>query len=114
MSSQYFSLLFVWSKGASTRRKLFKLIAAENLKGDSVYISKLTKLYDESLESDDNKLTNSSIRKNVKVLKDYNLVKAINGGGRPEYLELTEQGKLILERLSLKSIKIPKIDNNFS
>lgn len=95
--SQSYSILFVWSKGASTRRKIFKLLASENRKGNSVYISKLTKMYNSSLENDESSLTNSSIRKNIKVLKKYGFVKAINEGGKPEYLEITKEGKLFLE-----------------
>lgn len=107
--SQYYSLLFVWSKGASTRRKIFKILAEENSKGRPIYISKLTELYNNLSDKDSRKLTNSSIRKNIKVLKEYNLVKAINEGGRPEYLELTDQGKKILEKLESKTQKITTI-----
>lgn len=108
--SEYYSVLFVWSKGASTRKRIFKILAAENSRGNPVYISKLTKLYNASLELNEHQLTNSSIRKIIKVLKNYDLIKPLNEGGRPEYLELTEQGKKMLGRLSLKSKNIPLIE----
>lgn len=100
MSKQY-SLLFLWSKGSTTRRKIFKIIAEEQKKGNPVYISEITTLYNTSIEpdSDDNTVTNSSIRKHIRVLKEYNLIRPINEGGRPEYLELTEEGKNILQKL---------------
>lgn len=107
--SKYYSLLFVWSKGASTRRKIFKILASENNKGNPIYISKLTSLYNSSIEADEKTHTNSSIRKNIKVLKEYGIIRSINEGGRPEYLELTEEGKIILEKLDLKSKNISQV-----
>lgn len=98
MSKQY-SLLFLWSKGSSTRRKIFKIIADEQQKGNPVYISEITNIYNASLEKDESSVTNSSIRKHIRVLKEYNLIKPINEGGRPEYLELTDEGRNILPKL---------------
>ena len=56
----------------------------------------------------ENHITNSSIRKHIKVLKEYKIVRPINEGGRPEFLELTEEGKTIIEKIksSQKKIKI--------
>lgn len=101
MSKQY-SLLFLWSKGATTRRKIFKIIAEEQNKGNPVYISEITNIFNATLEQDEGSVTNSSIRKHIRVLKEYNLIKPINEGGRPEYLELTEEGKNILQKLMHK------------
>jgi DNA-binding transcriptional ArsR family regulator len=101
MSKQY-SLLFLWSKGSSTRRKIFKIIADEQAKGNPVYISEITTLFNNSLEGDETSVTNSSIRKHIRVLKEYNLIKPINEGGRPEYLELTEEGRGVLAKLKSK------------
>lgn len=101
MSKQY-SLLFLWSKGSSTRRKIFKIIAEQQAKGNPVYISEITNIYNANLEPENGEtsVTNSSIRKHIRVLKEYNLIKPINEGGRPEYLELTEEGKTILAKLT--------------
>lgn len=100
MSKQY-SLLFLWSKGSTTRRRIFKIIADQQSKGNPVYISEITNIYNASIDpnSDDNTVTNSSIRKHIRVLKEYNLIKPINEGGRPEYLELTDEGKVVLQKL---------------
>lgn len=103
MSKQY-SLLFLWSKGSTTRRKIFKIIAEEQNKGNPVYISEITNLYNASLKEDENSVTNSSIRKHIRVLKEYDLIKPINEGGRPEYLELTEEGKKILQKLIQRKV----------
>ena len=98
MSKQY-SLLFLWSKGATTRRKIFKIIAEEQTKGNPVYISEITNIFNNTLESDQDSVTNSSIRKHIRVLKEFNLIRPINEGGRQEYLELTEEGKNILQMI---------------
>ena len=100
--SKSYSLLFLWSKGSSTRRKIFLIIAQEQKKGQPVYISEITKIYNENVQEKEGEVqvTNSSIRKHIKVLKDYDLIKPINEGGRPEYLELTEEGKIILVKLT--------------
>ena len=98
MSKQY-SLLFLWSKGATTRRKIFKIIAYEQTKCNPVYISEITNIFNSTLENDQDTVTNSSIRKHIRVLKEYNLIRPINEGGRPEYLELTEEGKNILQKI---------------
>ena len=100
--SKQFSLLFLWSKGATTRRKIFKIIAEEQNKGNPVYISEITNIFNATLEGDEDSVTNSSIRKHIRVLKEYNLIRPINEGGRPEYLELTEEGKGILQKLMHK------------
>lgn len=107
--SKNYSLLFVWSKGASTRRKILKIIVSENNKGNPIYISKLTNLFNSLIEFDEKPHTISSIRKNIKLLKEYGIIRAINEGGRPEYLELTEEGWKILEKMGSKSKVIPKI-----
>lgn len=109
--SQSFPLLFVWSKGASTRRKIFKIIASENNKGNSIYISKITTVFNSTIGNDEKKHTNSSIRKNVQLLKKYELIQAINEGGRPEYLELTNQGKSTFEKILVSGKKAPKLKN---
>ena len=107
--SKNYSLLFVWSKGAFTRRKIVKIIASENEKGNPIFISAITTLYNSSIVADDKSHTNSSIRKNVKLLKEYGVIRAINEGGRPEYLEITDEGRLILEKMNSKSKKIPQM-----
>ena len=109
--SQRIKILFQWSKGASTRKRLISLIYSEQTKGNAVYISRLTKLYNSSISTDEKCITNSSIRKSVKLLKHYNLIKAVNEGGKPEYLELTQNGLKVFESIDLKekknSIKAP-------
>lgn len=97
--SKQFSLLFLWSKGATTRRKIFKIIAEQQNNGNPVYISEITNIFNATLQGDEDSVTNSSIRKHIRVLKEYNLIKPINEGGRPEYLELTDEGKNILQKL---------------
>ena len=97
--SKHYSLLFLWSKGASTRRKILKIIARQQELQKPVYISEITKHYNDSLKNGEHSVTNSSIRKHIKVLKEYNLIRPINEGGRPEYLELSDEGNFILQKL---------------
>jgi DNA-binding MarR family transcriptional regulator len=56
-------------------------------------------LFNRDLGQGEHSVTNSSVRKHIKVLKEYNLIKPINEGGRPEYLELTEEGKAVFKKL---------------
>ena len=97
--SKHYSLLFLWSKGANTRRKIIKIIANQQNSANPVYISEITKIFNNNLVEEEHSVTNSSIRKHIKVLKEYNLIKPINEGGRPEYLELTEEGKFIINKV---------------
>ena len=69
--------------------------ATVNLRGNY----QITKIFNENLVEEEHSVTNSSIRKHVKVLKEYQLIKPINEGGRPEYLELTEEGRVILNKV---------------
>ena len=101
---QKYSILFEWSKGASQRKKLLSIINNETAKGNAVYVSRLTYLFNSSLATNENSLTNSSIRKYIKVLKIYGFIKAVNEGGRPEYLELTENGLKAIEKLNFEKI----------
>lgn len=97
-----YKILFEWSKGAPTKRKVFILIVKENKNGNAVYVTRLTNLYNSSHSINERGITISSIRKCVNALKNYGLIKAVNEGGKPEYLEPTETGLKIFDKLELK------------
>lgn len=98
--SKHYSLLFIWSKGAKTRRKILRIISTQQNKGNPIYTSAITKIYNESVDTEES-VTISSIRKHVKLLKEYKIIQAINDGGRPEYLELTKNGDFVLSKLKI-------------
>jgi hypothetical protein len=98
--SKYFSMLFIWSKGAKIRRKILNIISEAQDNNRPIFISEITKIYNSKIGSDGKKSENtakkvtiSAIRKHVKILVQYDLIRPINKGGRPEYLQLTEEGK---------------------
>ena len=94
-----FRSLFSWSKGATTRRKILFVFSEQEKQTKPVYISVITKIFNEKLCSDEGSVTPSCVRKHIHILKKFNLIQPINEGGRPEYLELTENGQLILNKL---------------
>ena len=102
---QHPSIQSALSHETSKRGLIILILGKENLKSNPVYISKLTKLFNASIESDKEKLTNSSIRRNIKALRKNNIIQAINEGGRPEYLELTELGKQVFDSILLEGIE---------
>lgn len=84
------TILFYWSKGASTRRKIILYIEKCNKDGNPVHMATLASHLD---------ISHSAIRKHKKLLLENGFVKAINPGGKPEYLELSEAGTEVVQEL---------------
>ncbi len=92
MSSNY-SIILLWSKGAKQRRKILCKIYEAQKRRESIFVSKLTKIYQQKQDSNDvKKISRSAIRKHVKILNKYGFIKLVNEGGKPEYLQVTGLG----------------------
>ncbi|OLS26384.1 MAG: hypothetical protein HeimC3_09340 [Candidatus Heimdallarchaeota archaeon LC_3] len=88
--SKYYSLLFIWTKGAKIRREIVKIVFSYQEKNEAIFLSKITNdLIEKYTEK---KVTISLVRFHLKSLEKYNLIESINKGGRPEYLSLTREG----------------------
>lgn len=85
------TILFYWSKGADTRRKLIRLIADFERKGKPCYLNLLA----EKLG-----LSHVATKKHTDLLIEGGFVKVLNPGGKPVYLSLSEAGNGILKELS--------------
>lgn len=100
--SQYFSLIFFWSKGSLVRRRILIIIADAQETHQPIFVSEIARLYNETMEKKKEIhriLTNSAIRKHIQFLIKYGIVIPINKGGRPEYLELTLDGIEAVKRI---------------
>lgn len=99
--SKNFLMLFIWSKGAKTRRKVLKIIADANESDNPIYISEITKNFNYNAihKQGANQITSSTVRKHVKTLLENNIINPINKGGKPEYLQLTREGLRILPKV---------------
>ena len=98
-TSRQLTLLFIWSKGAKTRKRILKICSQLQNENKAVYISKISEIYNKSLTDKGNHVTPTSIRKHIKLLKENKILQALNEGGRPEYLELTQEGLKILKMI---------------
>jgi DNA-binding MarR family transcriptional regulator len=85
------TILFYWSKGADTRRKLLRLIADYERHGEACYLNVLAEKI---------KLSHVAIKKHVDLMIDEDYVKILNPGGKPVYLALTPNGIEILKEFS--------------
>ncbi|MCI0562184.1 MAG: hypothetical protein MN733_27175 [Nitrososphaera sp.] len=85
------TILFYWSKGADTRRKLLRLIAECERHGEACYLNMLAEKI---------KLSHVAIKKHVDLMIDEDYVKILNPGGKPVYLALTEKGIEMLKEFS--------------
>ncbi|MHA1983916.1 MAG: hypothetical protein ACW967_06145 [Candidatus Hodarchaeales archaeon] len=102
MSSNY-SIILVWAKGAKQRRKILCRIYEAQKAGDSMFVSKLAKIYENELESNDiKKISRSAIRKHVEILKKFGFIIPVNEGGKPEFLQVTEIGLKAIDKFDEK------------
>jgi repressor of nif and glnA expression len=104
MSSNY-SIILVWAKGAKQRRKILCEIYEAQQKEESMFVSKLAKIYENELGSNTTtkKISRSAIRKHVEILKKYNFIEPVNVGGKPEFLQLTELGLKAIKKFEENS-----------
>lgn len=85
------SVLFYWSKGANTRRRILSLTRILNDENKPCFLNVLS----EKLE-----LSHVALKKHMDLLIDEKYIKQINPDGKPIYLELTDTGREVLEELA--------------
>ncbi|MHA2105696.1 MAG: hypothetical protein ACW981_19900 [Candidatus Hodarchaeales archaeon] len=91
--SEYYSVLFLWSKGAFIRRKILLEVHNAEKNRSPIFVTKLQQILDNKI---DNYPSRSTIRKHVNVLLEFNYIRIINKKGKPKYLALTDFGKKII------------------
>ncbi|MHA1983918.1 MAG: hypothetical protein ACW967_06155 [Candidatus Hodarchaeales archaeon] len=106
--SEYYSVLFLWSKGAFIRRKILLEVHNAEKNRNSIFVTKLQQILGNKMEK---QLSRSTIRKHVNVLLEFNYIRIINKEGKPKYLALTDLGKKIIPLL-INQINNKKKTNN--
>lgn len=87
------TILFYWSKGADTRRKIIKSTHECEKKNKPCFLNILAKKFN---------LTHVAVKKHVDLLIEEKFIEPINPSGKPVYLRLTSSGKEILKELRKK------------
>ncbi len=87
------SILFYWSKGADTRRKIIKFLYECEKKNNPCFLNVISKKLN---------LTHVAIKKHIDLLIEEKYVKQINPSGKPVYLKLTDSGKEVIEEIYKK------------
>jgi len=85
------TILFYWSKGADTRRRIIRLIAECGKKDKGCYSSML---------ADKLKMSHVAMKKHLDLLAEEGYVEVLNPEGKPNYLALTAKGKEMLKEIS--------------
>jgi DNA-binding MarR family transcriptional regulator len=85
------TILFYWSKGAETRRKLIQFIYECEKKNKPCFLNIIA----EKLN-----LTHVAVKKHLDILIEEKYIKTINPSGKPIYLKLTNSGKEIIKELT--------------
>ncbi|MHA2105308.1 MAG: hypothetical protein ACW981_17910 [Candidatus Hodarchaeales archaeon] len=99
--SKYYSMLFIWTKGAKIRREIIRVVYGLQKKNESIFLSKITEEINEIFQ--EKTITISVVRFHLKSLIKYGLIQEINKGGRPEYLKLSQEGLDSYERLMVEN-----------
>ena len=87
------SVLFYWSKGARTRRRILMETRKLNEADEPCFLNVL---------SDKLELSHVAVKKHMELLIEEKYIKQINPGGKPIYLEITAAGKDVLEEVAGK------------
>ncbi len=87
------TILFYWSKGSHTRRKIVKFINECEKKNKPCFMNIIAKKLN---------LTHVAVKKHLYLLLEEKYIEPINHSGKPVYLELTNSGKEIIKELSEK------------
>ena len=82
------SVLFYWSKGAETRRKMLRIINTREEKGEPSFLNVI---------ASELGITHAAAKKHLDLLVEEGYIEQINPGGKPVYLRLTEKGKEMIE-----------------
>lgn len=85
------TILFYWSKGSDTRRKLIRLIAEFERRSEPCYLNLLA----EKLG-----LSHVAIKKHLDLLIEQGYVRVLNPGGKPLFLSLSPLGIEVLREFS--------------
>jgi DNA-binding transcriptional ArsR family regulator len=85
------TILFYWSKGSETRRKIIRLIAACERKREACYLNLLAERLG---------VSHVAVRKHLDLLVEEKYVEILNPEGKPNFLTLTPKGAEILKELS--------------
>ncbi len=85
------TILFYWSKGADTRRKLIRIIAECERKSEPCYLNLLAERLG---------LSHVAIKKHLDLLVEEGYVRILNPGGKPVFLALSDQGIEALKEFS--------------
>jgi predicted transcriptional regulator len=87
------SVLFYWSKGAETRRRILSVTRELNISNEPCFINILA----EKLN-----LSHVAIKKHVELLVDENYMTQMNPNGKPIYLELTDAGCEVVDEMAIE------------
>ncbi len=85
------SILFYWSKGADTRRKIIKFIYDCEKNNKPCFLNIIAQKLN---------LTHVAIKKHLDLLIKEGYVKPINPSGKPIYTKLTDSGKKVIKEFS--------------
>ena len=85
------SVLFYWSKGADTRRRILSVAKELNDEERPCFLNVLS----EKLE-----LSHVALKKHVDLLIDEKYMKPLNPHGKPIYLEVTNKGREVLDDIA--------------
>ena len=85
------SILFYWSKGSDTRRKIIKFIHECEKENKPCFLNIIAKKFN---------LTHVAIKKHLDLLIEEKYIKPINPSGKPIYLKLTNSSKEVIKDLT--------------
>jgi len=85
------TILFYWSKGSDTRRRIIRIIADCEKTSEACYLSVIA----EKL-----KLSHVAVKKHLDLLLDEGYVSVLNPDGKPNFLNLTHKGREMLKEFS--------------
>jgi len=82
------TILFYWSKGATIRREIIRIISECERKDKPCFLNFLAK---------ELRLSHVAAKKHLDILIEYGFVKIINPKGKPHYLKLTKKGQGVIK-----------------
>ncbi len=85
------TILFYWSKGSETRRKIIRIIAECERKHEACYLNLLAERLG---------VSHVAVRKHLDLLVEEKYVEILNPDGKPVFLSLTAKGAEMLKELS--------------
>lgn len=84
------SILFYWSKGADTRRKIVLLMNKLNNENKPCFLN---------IIADKLKISHAGMKKHIGLLIEEGYIKQINPKGKPIFLKLSEEGIKLAKEL---------------